>query len=404
MFMIERALSMLRSIAVIGARLMIGLIGASAALPALADDAIATPFSADGLLSTETASVPGVSQKAFNLPAADFNFTALVDDTLTVWIADSAPDEGKAIAAVYFPETRDEFSCQIYHYKTDSFVEAKSAGRAFLAINGYQEVLENEQASNNAFALMAGLTSDGGGGYQSLARIAAISGGSEFVILYCRLKPDTYTKYEHTVARLFGTLKLANPPDFSGSFEAQSYADKTNFLVPRGWTLSQKPTSSVRGTNFTLVLEREYPNISLSVREEGFERTKSLAEGMISSFYAGIKANANARLIDEPGGREIQKQGEVTGFLFAHAWDLADSDIPMISQFLIQKNLGETLGAISINTLDIRRAREKFDPSEYQEAMEAWATSMSAFSVASLSMKEGPEAFRRTLDVRALGH
>lgn len=182
---------MLRSIAVTGARLMIGLVGASAALPALADDAIAIAFSADGLLSTETAGAPGVSQKAFNLPVAGFNFTALVDDTLTVWIGDSAPDEGKAIAAVYFPETRDEFSCQLYHYKTDSFVEAKSAGRAFLAINGYQEVLENEQASNNAFAQMAGLTSDGGGGHQSLARIAAISGGSKFLILYCRLKPDT---------------------------------------------------------------------------------------------------------------------------------------------------------------------------------------------------------------------
>ncbi|NKC52199.1 hypothetical protein HED63_25940 [Ochrobactrum cytisi] len=59
---------MLRSIANIGARLMIGLVGASAALPALADDAITIAFSADGLLSTQATGAPGVSRKAINLP------------------------------------------------------------------------------------------------------------------------------------------------------------------------------------------------------------------------------------------------------------------------------------------------------------------------------------------------
>lgn len=47
----------------IGERLMVGLVGASAALPALTDDAIAITFSADVLLSSETAGAPGVSRK-----------------------------------------------------------------------------------------------------------------------------------------------------------------------------------------------------------------------------------------------------------------------------------------------------------------------------------------------------
>jgi hypothetical protein len=365
---------------------------------------VAMAYSADELLTIETAGAQGVSEKAFDLPERDFKFTAFVNDALTVWVADSAQKEGDAIAAIYYPETRDEFAAEVYHFQADSFVEAKSAGRAFLAISGYEKVVQSEQRSNNAFALMAGFTGDGSDGYQKLARIAAISRGSEFVIIYCRISPDKYKKYEPTIARLFGTLKLAAAPTFHDDFEVQSYSDRTSFLVPKGWNLSQKPTSSIKGTNFTLSHDREYPNLFFSVREESFDRTKELAEAMIGDFRAGIAANDNARLVGEPIGREIEKQGEVTGFLFAHSWDLVGSDIPMISQFLIQKNLGDTLGVISINTLDIRRAREKFEPLEYHEAMKAWATSMSAFSAAALSMKEGPHAFRQTLDVRALGH
>ncbi|MGH6862490.1 MAG: hypothetical protein ACRECY_19780 [Phyllobacterium sp.] len=78
MFMIERAFPMLQSVAVIGTRLIVGLIGASSAFPALADGAIVPEIR---LQKEET---NGWSPRIFDFGDDDINFETYVLDTAKV--------------------------------------------------------------------------------------------------------------------------------------------------------------------------------------------------------------------------------------------------------------------------------------------------------------------------------
>lgn len=84
MFMIERAFPMLQSVAVIGARLMVGLIGASPPSLALADDAIVPEIR----LQEDEAN--GWSLRSFDFGDDDINFETYVPDTARVETTSSA--------------------------------------------------------------------------------------------------------------------------------------------------------------------------------------------------------------------------------------------------------------------------------------------------------------------------
>jgi hypothetical protein len=364
-------------------------------------------YTTEQLFSTSTEEAEGFATKAVDFGSPEFAFTTLVNEQMELWIGESSENEDEPLVRVYSPEQRDEFMIEVYRVKFAAFAEAITAGHGFLAKKGYNRIVRDIDKSNNAFAMLAGGLADESGNYTRLGRLAVISRGAEALFVYAHMDYDDYPKYEPTVSRFLGALRMKEDGALQNAFEVVKAENGSEFFAAKGWSVKKNDKPERQGaSDYSMTLpDQEYPNIQIQIRPDNLETGRKLGAEMIAALTKEIEGSSKAHFVGEPELTTMKTEsGESYAYTYSRGWDINETGVPMVSEFQIQKNKNGTIAICGYNTYDSRRKVGEFDEEAGNLLFKNWVVGVSAYAAAQMSLLHGKDDFLRGLDIRAVGH
>lgn len=372
----------------------------------LSEVAMAQTYSTERILATTTEISGKFSRKKIDLGEIGFSFSTILDDSLHIWTEPSPPKEG-VIARIYDPENRDKLMIEVQRIQFASFADAKTAGYGFLALNGYNRILQDTTKTNSVFGFLAASEFKEGTGYGRMARLAAISHGREVLIIQATFDYGDYPRFEDALSRFFGGIQMENDSEAIKSLKQETAKSGEVFLYPRGWDLkivdsSNKPEGT---SDYNLSLGgEEYPNIVVHIRPVDLAKGTEIAMDMISTFTKQIDDSAQASFVGDADMETIKSQsGEILAHSYARGWD-TKSGGHFVTEIYVQKNATpSSISVLGLNTYDARRNIASFDKDAQQIIFKGWVTGVSAYSAAKISLGQTYKEIEQEFDLRAVG-
>ncbi|SCX34670.1 hypothetical protein DSM25559_4550 [Agrobacterium rosae] len=368
---------------------------------------MAETYPTERIFAISDEAAAGSSRKKIDLGETGFSFTTLLDDKMETWTDPGVNDKQGVIAKIYEPENRDKLMIEVHRLRFPSFAEAQVTGYGFLALNGYNRIIQDKAKGNTVFGYLAGSEFDDAKGYSRMARAAVVTHGRDVLVVMAQFGYDDYPELEDTLARFFGGIKME---EASSAFE--SLAEKKTqhgeiFLYPRDWQLKKfddtdRPAGSA---DYSMAMEgNEYPNVLLLIRQGSLEEARKVGTKMISEFTDQVEKSGKASFAGDPTLETFKDEnGKVIAHSYARGWD-TPSGGPFVSEFYVQKNAApSTTSIVGLNSLDVRRRIDTFDEETRQILFNGWVTGVSAYSVVKMSLTQDEEAISTEFDLRAVG-
>ncbi len=368
--------------------------------------AMSQTYSTERILATNTEISGKYSRQKIDLGETGFSFSTILNDSMDIWTEPSPPKEG-LIARIYDPENRDKLMIEVQRIKFASFADAKTAGYGFLALNGYNRILQDTDKTNSVFGFLAASEFKEGTGYGRMARLAAISHGRDVLIIQATFDYDDYPRYEDALSRFFGGIQMENDSEAFKSIKQETAKAGEVFLYPRDWDLKMVDSSNKpEGTsdyNLSLAGE-EYPNLVVHIRPVDLAKGKDVAVDKISTFTKQIDDSQQASFIGDADMETIKGQsGEAIAHAYARGWDTATGG-HFVTEIYVQKNARpSSISVLGLNTYDARRNIGSFDKETQQIIFKGWVSGVSAYSVAKISLAGTDKKIAQEFELRAVG-
>ncbi len=368
--------------------------------------AMSQTYSTERILATNTEISGKYSLQKIDLGETGFSFSTILNDSMDIWTEPSPPKEG-LIARIYDPENRDKLMIEVQRITFASFADAKTAGYGFLALNGYNRILQDTDKTNSVFGFLAASEFKEGTGYGRMARLAAISHGRDVLIIQATFDYDDYPHYEDALSRFFGGIQMENDSEAFKSIKQETAKAGEVFLYPRDWDLKMVDSSNKpEGTsdyNLSLAGE-EYPNLVVHIRPVDLAKGKDVAVDMISTFTKQIDDSQQASFVGDADMETIKGQsGEAIAHAYARGWDTATGG-HFVTEIYVQKNARpSSISVLGLNTYDARRNIGSFDKETQQIIFKGWVSGVSAYSVAKISLAGTDKKIAQQFELRAVG-
>lgn len=363
---------------------------------------MAETYTAERIFAISDQAAAGSLRKKIDLGETGFSFTTLLDDKMEIWIDPAVNDKEGVIAKIYEPENRDKLMIEVHRLRFPSFAEAQVAGYGFLALNGYNRIIQDRAKGNTVFGYLAGSEFDDAKGYSRMARAAVVTHGRDVLVVMAQFDYDDYPELEDTLARFFGGIKMEEASSAFESLTEKKTEHGERFLYPRDWQLKKlddtdRPAGSA---DYSMAIEgNEYPNVLLLIRQGTLEEARKVGAKMISEFTDQIEKSGKASFVGNPTMETFKNEsGEVIAHSYARGWDTASGE-PFVSEFYVQKNAApSTTSIVGLNSLDVRRRIDTFDEESRQTLFKGWVTGVSAYSLVKMSLTRDEEAISREFD------
>lgn len=350
----------------------------------------------------------GSSRKKIDLGKTGFSFTTLLDDKTEIWIDPAMDDKRGVIAKIYEPENRDKLMIDVHRLHFPSFAEAQVTGYGFLALNGYNRIIQDKSKGNTVFSYLAGSDYDDARGYSRMARAAVVTHGRDVLLVVAQFDYDDYPELEDRLARFFGGIKMEEAGSAFESLAEEKTEHSENFLYPRDWQVKKLDAANrpVGSSDYSMAMEgSEFPNVLLLIRQGNLEDARKVGATMISEFTDQVEKSGKASFAGDPTLETFKDEGgDAIAHSYARGWDIPSGG-PFVSEFYVQKNLAaSSTSIVGLNSLDVRRRIDTFDEEAQQALFKGWVTGVSAYSVVKMSLTRDEDAVSKEFDLRATGH
>ncbi|MFK3780305.1 hypothetical protein [Agrobacterium sp. NPDC089420] len=368
---------------------------------------MAQTYSTERILATSTTISGKFSRRKVDLGESGFSFSTILSENMHVWV-DSSPVKEGVVARIYDPEDRDKLMIEVHHIRFPSFADADTAGYGFFALNGYNRILQDPSQGNSVFGFLAASEFKEGTGYGRMSRLAAVSYGSDVLIIQAGFDYDDYPAYEDALSRFFGGLEMEDESAAFKSLKEQTAKGGEIFLYPEGWDVKTLDSSNKpQGTSdYNLSMNgEEYPNLVVHIRPVDLAKGREVAADMISTFTKQIDDSSEASFVGEADMETIKNSsGEPVAHAYARGWDTTNGG-HFVTEIHVQKNANaSSISVLGVNTYDARRNIRSFDEETQDIIFKSWVTGISAYSVVKKSLAMNRDSIEQDFDLRALGH
>jgi len=388
------------------------IFGLVAALPLLinlfiSEVAMAQTYSTERILATSNTISGKFSRQKVELGKTGLSFSTILNENMHVWTDPSPVKEG-VVARIYDPENRDKLMIEVHHILFPSFADASTAGYGFLALNGYNRILQDSSHGNSVFGFLAGSEFKEGLGYDRMSRLAVVSHGSDVLIIQATFDYDDYPDYEDALSRFFGGLEMESESAAFKTLKEQTAKGGEVFLYPEGWDLKTVDSSNKpEGTSdYNLSINgEEYPNLVVHIRPVDLAKGREVAADMISTFTKQIDDSSQASFVGDADMETIKSSsGEPIAHAYARGWDTTTGG-HFVTEIFVQRNADvASISVLGLNTYDARRNIRSFDKETQDIIFRSWVAGISAYSVVKKSLVMNRDAIKRDFDLRVLDH
>lgn len=372
----------------------------------ISEVAMAQTYSTERILAISTEESGKYTRKKIDLGETGFSFSSILNDKMDIWTEEAPQEKEGVIARIYEPEDRDKLMIEVHRLRFPSFADAQTAGYGFLAINGYNRILQDQEKGNSVFGFLAGSEFKEGAGYSRMSRVAAISHGRDVLVIHAAFEYEDYPDYEDALSRFFGGIRMEDDGDAFASLRQEKAKGGEIFLYPKNWDVKKVDSSGKpQGTSdYNLSLDgEEYPNLVVHIRPVDLTKGREVAAEMISKFTKQIDQSGQTSFAGDAEMQTIKNtSGETVAHAYARAWDMAAGG-HFVSEIYVQKNTSLSISVLGLNTYDARRNIRSFDAESRQMVFNGWVTGVSAFSVAKISLGQERSEIERQFDLRAVG-
>ncbi|WJH37678.1 hypothetical protein N7E02_02315 (plasmid) [Aliirhizobium terrae] len=281
-------------------------------------------------------------------------------------------------------------------------------GYGFLALKGYNRIIQDKSKGNTVFGYLAGSDYDDARGYSRMARAAVVTHGRDVLVVVAQFDYDDYPELEDRLAMFFGGIKMEEAGAAFESLAEEKTEHGESFLYPRDWQVKKLDAADrpVGSSDYSMAMEgSEFPNVLLLIRQGNLEEARKVGAKMISEFTDQVEKSGKASFAGDPTLETFKDEGgDAIAHSYARGWDIPSGG-PFVSEFYVQKNLAaSSTSIVGLNSLDVRRRIDTFDEEAQQALFKGWVTGVSAYSVVKMSLTHDEDAVSKEFDLRATGH